>query len=187
MKIPIEISARHVHLSKKDLKKIFGKDYKLKSLKKISQPGQFAAKEKVKLINKKNKLDARIIGPIRKKSQCEISITDAYKLKIKKIPPIRISGNLKGAPKITIKGPKGKTKIPVIIAKRHLHLTKEQAKKLKLKNKQKISIKTKGKRSIMFNEVIVRAGDENYLAFQIDTDEGNAAGIKDKTFGEIVK
>ncbi len=187
MKIPVEISARHVHLSEKDLKKLFGKGPKLKPLKKISQPEQFAAKQEVEIINQNKKLKARIIGPVRKKSQCEISMTDAYNLKMKKIPPTRISGNLTGTPKITIKGPKGKTKIPIIIAKRHLHLTKEQAKKLKLKNKQKISIKTKGERSLIFNEVIVRAGEGNYLAFQIDTDEGNAAGIKGKSFGEIVK
>jgi propanediol utilization protein len=187
MKIPIEISARHVHLSEKDFEKLFGKTHKLKTLKKISQPKQFSAKQEVELINGKNKLKARIIGPTRKKSQCEISMTDAYNLKMKKIPPIRISGDLLNAPKITIQGKKGKIKIPVIIAKRHLHLTKEQAKKLKLKNKQKISIKVKGKRSLIFNEVIVRSGEGNYLAFQIDTDEGNAAGIKGKSFGEIAK
>ena len=132
-KIPIEVSARHVHLSQKDLEKLFGKQHKLKVLHPISQPGQFAAKEEVELINGKDKLNARIIGPCRERNQVEISITSAYKLKMRKIPPIRISGDLGNVSHITVKGPKGKIKANVIIAQRHLHLSEEEAKKLKLK------------------------------------------------------
>ena len=186
MRIPIEVSARHVHLSKKDLEKLFGKNYKLKVLKKLSQPGQFASKETVTLINQNNKIEnVRILGPTRKNSQVEISITDAIKLKIK--PVIKLSGNLFNTPKISVKTKKGTVKINAIVAKRHLHISEIQAKKLKLKNHQEIKIKTKGKRELIFEKIIVRV-DKNFdLAFQIDTDEANAAGIYKKCFGKIVK
>ena len=190
LKIPVEISARHIHLSKKDFEKLFGegKNKNLTFLKKISQPEQFASKEVAELINKENKIkNVRIIGPFRKKSQLEISLTDAYNLKLKPLPKIKLSGNLTGTCKVLVKGPKTNIKISCIIAKRHLHVSKEEAKKLKIKNNQKISIKIKGKRSVIFNNIIVRAGEKNKLAFQIDTDEGNAAGIKTKVFGKIKK
>ena len=189
MKIPIEISIRHVHLSQADLERLFGKKYQLKVLHKISQPNQFAAKEEVKLVNGKNKLKARIIGPVRKQTQIEIAITDAYRLKMKKIPPINLSGNLKNTPQLTIKGPRGTVKGSVIIEQRHLHLSEVEVKKLKLKNNQIIKIKTKGKRAVTFDNIIVRAGKEHKFAFQIDTDEGNAAGLdgRKKNFGILIR
>ncbi len=184
MKILTETSARHIHLCEKDLKKLFGKT-KLIPIKKLSQPEQFAAKEIVTLINKNKKLNLRVIGPTRDYSQIEISKTDAIKLKIN--PPLRLSGHIKNAVKIKVLGPKGNTNIPVIIAKRHIHLSDKEAKKFKLKNKQKVSIKIKGKRGLIFNEVLVRTGKQHKSAFHIDTDEANAAGISNKTFGEIIK
>ncbi len=188
MKIPIEISARHVHLSEKDMKKIFGKEHEMKLLKDLSQGGNFASKDTVDLINRKNKIEnVRVLGKTRKESQCEISLTDAYKLKLNPLPEIRLSGNLKGTTKITIQGKKGKIKIPVIIAKRHLHANPKEAKKLGIKNNQNISIKTKGRRSLIFNEIKTRVKEHYKLALHLDTDEGNAAGIKGKAFGEIVK
>ena len=186
-KIPIEVSARHIHISQKDLEKLFGKNHKLKILHKISQPGQFAAQEEVEIINEEEKLKARIVGPCRKQTQAEISITDAHKLKLKKIPKIEVSGDLNNATSIIIKGPKARTKAKVIIPERHLHASEKQAKKLKIKDQQRIKIKIAGKRALIFENVIVRAGKEHSLAFQIDTDEANAAGIKSKGFGELIK
>jgi len=188
-KIPIEVSARHVHLRQKDLEKLFGKGYKLKILHPISQPGQFAAKEEVEIVNGNEKLKARIVGPCRKQSQIEISITDAHKLKMKKIPSIRVSGDLGNTSKIEIRGPKGKIKANIIIAQRHFHASEKEAKKFRVKNNQIVKIKIAGKRALIFENVIVRAGKEHSLAFQIDTDEANAAGIseKTKTYGEIIK
>jgi putative phosphotransacetylase len=185
MKIPVETSARHVHLSKKDFIKLFGNCSKLHCIKKLSQPGEFAAKQEVELINGKEKLKARVLGPLRKYSQVEISLTDSIELGIK--VPIKLSGNLKGVPKIKVRGKKGVAKIPVIIAKRHLHCSKQQAKKLKLKNNQKVSVKVKGDREIIFDNINVRISEDYKLALHIDTDEANAAGIGKKGWGELVR
>lgn len=186
MKIPIETSARHIHLSQKDLEKLFGKNYKLTPIKKLSQPEYFASKETVTLINKKNKIkNIRVISPLRKKSYVEISKTDAIHLKIK--VPIKLSGDLKGTPKIKVRGKKNLVKIPVIIAKRHLHCSEKEAKKLRLKNKQIVSAKIIGTRGLIFNEIVVRAGKGHKFALHLDTDEANACGISGKTFGELIK
>ena len=188
-KIPIEISARHVHLSQRDLERLFGKGYNLKVLYPISQPGQFAAKEEVELINGPEKLKARILGPVRKNTQIEVSITDSFRLKFNSTPKIKLSGNLNDSGFIVLEGPKGKVKTNgVIIAKRHLHLSESEAKKLNLKDGQNVKIKIMGERGLIFDNVIVRAGEGNKFAFQIDTDEGNAAGIsnKTKTYGELI-
>lgn len=181
--IPIEVSARHLHITEKDFKKLFG-NKKLIPIKPLSQPEQFAAKQQVELIGKE-KLKARILGPFRNKTQVEISKTDAFRLGIN--PKLKISGDLKNTNKIKIKGPNGKIEAPVIIAKRHLHLSESEAKKLKLKNNQKIKIKISGERGLTFENVIVRSGKEHKMAFQIDTDEGNAAGINKNSKGVIIK
>jgi propanediol utilization protein len=186
--IPIEISARHIHLSKRDFEKLFGKEERLTPLKKLSQIGEFASDKTVELINKDKKItDVRILGPLRKNSQAEISITDAYFLKLNPMPKIKVSGDLANATKILIKRKKSSIQIPCIIAKRHLHASIKESKQLKLKNNQKISIKVKGMRGIIFNEIVVRVSDQYRLALHLDTDEGNSAGIFGKTFGELVK
>jgi putative phosphotransacetylase len=188
--ILVEISARHIHLSKEDFVKLFGKGEKSKliPIKRLSQPGEFASKETIALVNEKDKIDdVKIVGPLRKKSQAEISLTDAYKLKLNPLPKIRVSGDLDGTTTINIKGPKGDTKIPVIIAQRHLHCSDEQAKELKLRNNQRISIKINGERETTFHNIIVRVSKNYDLSFHLDTDEGNSAGIKGKTYGNIIK
>ena len=187
MKIPIEISARHIHLSEKDYEKLFGRNSKMNVLFKISQPGQFATKETLTISNKDRKIEnVRIVGPPRKQSYAELSLTDSHKLKMK--IPVRVSkSDLKRTPKVSVSNGDKIIKIPAIVSKRHLHLSTEQAKRLKLKDKQIIKIKVKGERGLIFDNVVVRAGDGNWLAFQIDTDEGNAAGISGKMFGEIIK
>ncbi len=190
MRIPIEVSARHVHLTQEDYEKLFGKDHHLNIIKKISQPGQFSAEETVNLISENNGIkNVRIVGPFRKNSQVEISITDAYRLKLNPLPKIRISGDILGTTKITIENPENKNriKIPTIIAQRHLHCSTNEAKKLGLKNKQNISIKIPGKRETIFNKITVRVSPNYKLALHLDTDEGNAAGINEKTYGKIVK
>jgi propanediol utilization protein len=187
IKIPIEVSARHVHLNKEDFEKLFGKGKTPIPIKKLSQPGEFASKQKIEIINGKEKVDVRVLGPLRESSQIEMSLTDAYNLKLNPLPKIRMSGDTHGTIKVLVKGPKGKTKIPVIIAQRHLHCSEEQAKKLKLKPHQIISIKTSGQRKITFNNIIPRISKKYELALHIDTDEANAAGISEETFGEIVK
>jgi len=188
MNILIEISARHIHLSQKDFEKLFGKNKKLTIMKKLSQPRQFASNEFVELINKKNKIKkVRILGPFRKKSQIEISLTDAYNLKLKPLPKIKLSGDLAGTCKVLVKGPKASVKIPCIIAKRHLHVSEKEAQRLKLKNHQEISVKINGKRATMFYNIIVRVSKNYKLSLHLDTDEGNAAGIFRKKIGKIIK
>jgi len=188
MKIPIEISARHIHISQADFEKIFGKDKQLNPIKNLSQIGEFAAEEKVILVNENKKIEeVRILGPFRKNSQAEISITDAYSLKLNPLPKIKVSGDLADTTDILIKGPKSSVKIPCIIAQRHIHCSEKEAKELKLKNNQIVSVKSNGIRGITFNNILVRIGEKYKLALHLDTDEGNAAGIFGKTFGEIEK
>jgi putative phosphotransacetylase len=188
MKTLVEISARHVHLSKKDFEKLFGKEGYLKEIKKLSQIGEFASQEKVVLIGNDKKIeDVRILGPFRKKSQAEIAFTDAYDLKLNPLPKIKVSGDLVNTTNILVRGPKASIKIPCIIALRHLHCSNYEAKKLGLKNNKRISVKVKGLREITFHNVVVRIAENFRLSLHLDTDEGNAAGIIGGTFGEIIK
>jgi len=188
LKIPIEVSARHIHLSEKDFKKLYRKNSKLIPIRRLSQPGEFASKEKAEIINGKNKIEnLRIVGPLRKNSQVEISFTDAYNLKLSPIPKLRLSGDIKGATKILVKGSKAQLKIPIIIAKRHLHCSEKDAKKMKLKNNQIIKIKVLGKRGLIFDNIVVRVRKDFKIALHLDTDEANAAGISKKGYGRIIK
>ncbi len=181
IKVSIEISARHIHLSKKDLEVLFGKGYKLNKKKDLTQPGMFAAEETL-TIQKNNKkiTKVRIVGPIRSKTQVELSLTDAYNLGIK--IPIRKSGVLKGTPGIMLIGPKKKLKIKqgVICAWRHIHLSNKEAKKFKLEKQNFVSVKVKGTRSVIFSNVRIRINKNYRLCLHIDTDEGNAANISKK-------
>jgi propanediol utilization protein len=186
IKVPIEISARHVHLSKEDFEKLFGKDKNLVSMKKLSQIGEFASEQTLTLINGDRKIEnSRILGPFRNYSQAEISITDAYSLKLKPLPKIRTSGDLADTTKILVKGPESSIEIPCIIAKNHIHCSFEEAEKLNINNNQKVSLKVLGERKLTFHEVIVRVSENYRLAFHLDTDEGNAIGTYEEIFGEI--
>jgi propanediol utilization protein len=187
MKTLVEVSARHVHLSEKDFEKLFGDKKTLKEIKILSQ-GNFASEKKVILIGDKRKIDdVRILGPFRKHSQVEIALTDAYTLKLNPLPKIKVSGDLVNTTNILVQGPKSSIKIPCIIAQRHLHCSIEEAKRLRLKNNQRISAKIKGIREITFHNIIVRTAEDFRLSLHLDTDEGNAAGIIGGTFGEIIK
>ncbi|MEK7624551.1 MAG: phosphate propanoyltransferase [Patescibacteria group bacterium] len=176
MKIKIEISAHHCHLSSKDVEILFGKGYQLKPLKPLSQPGQFAARESIALKTPAGRLDnIRILGPARETTQVEISRTDARQLNIN--PPVRLSGSVKKTVGVELIGPKKTIKIKsgVIVAERHIHCNPAVAEKLGLKNNQRISVKTEGVRSLTFNNVVVRIHKDFFLALHIDTDEANAA------------
>ncbi|MFA6526638.1 MAG: phosphate propanoyltransferase [Candidatus Buchananbacteria bacterium] len=175
-KIRIEVSARHCHLSQKDLDKLFGKGYQLKPMKDLSQKSQFAAQETIIVKTKDGQIDnLRILGPVRPQTQIELSMTDARKLKIN--PPIRLSGDIKRSVGAIIIGPKGEVKLKegIIIAKRHIHANPAQAKKMGLSKNMIISVKTVGERSVTFHSIPVRIDDNYDLSFHIDTDEGNAS------------
>ena len=186
-KIPIEVSARHIHLSQKDLEALFGKGYKLKKLKQLSQPNDFAARETLDIQAGPKKIkNIRIVGPTRKETQVELSMTDAIFLGI--TPPIKKSGDLKGTPGITLIGPRRRIKIKkgIIVPWRHIHCSLEEAKKIGLKDGMMVSVSVKGKRSLTFHNVRVRV-DKNYrFCMHIDTDEGNAAGITKKGIGIVI-
>lgn len=183
-KINIEVSARHIHLSQNDLEKLFGPGYDLKVDRRLSQSGQFAARETVAIESASGRIDrVRILGPVRLKTQVEVSLTDAFKLKIK--PPIRLSGDLGGSVGIKVVGPRGTVSLKqgVIIAKRHIHAGPEDG----LTDGQKVSVAVKsGERKLTFHEVTARVSEDYKLACHVDTDEGNAAGIDALTKGEVI-
>ncbi|MCF7923832.1 MAG: phosphate propanoyltransferase [Candidatus Izimaplasma sp.] len=187
-KILIEVSARHCHLSRKHLDILFGKDYQLTIKKELSQPGQFAAEEKVKVVGPKSELPrVSILGPVRKNTQIEISLTDARSIGIK--APIRESGDIAESAKCTIVGPKGKVELDegLIVAKRHIHLTPEDAQKFGVNDKQVVAVKIKTEnRSTILDDVIIRVRDDFKSAMHIDTDEGNAVGITGEQYGIIL-
>lgn len=187
MKIQVEVSARHVHLSKKDLESLFGPGYELKILKQLSQPEEFAAEESVDIeINGKKFSQVRIVGPVREKTQVEISKTDAVFLGVN--PPINLSGNLENSLPVRLTGPAGflDKENGLIIAKRHIHCGADEAKKLKIKDSDSVSVKISGDRGLVFENVIVRIKDGYKLSMHVDTDEGNAAGINKISEGEII-
>jgi len=189
--VPVEISARHIHLSKKDSDILFGKNHQFGLLHNLSQPGQYSTKETVKIIGPKIFFPfVRIIGPDRAQTQLEISLTDSYMLGIKN-PAIKLSGDLKNSSgQVKVVGPNGQIELSsgVIIAKRHLHIEPNLAQQWKLKNNDEIKIKIKNStRSLVFEEVIVRSHEGiDKLALHIDTDEANAAGIIKQTKGIII-
>jgi len=183
--IPTGISNRHVHLSKKDLEILFGESYELTPIKDLGQPGQYACEETVIIVGPKGVIEkVRILGPVRKETQIEISRTDAFKLGLK--PPVRDSGLLDETPGITIVGPKGAVvkEKGVILAKRHIHMTPEDAQRYGVKDKDLVSVYCKGKdRELIFKDVLVRVSEKYALEFHVDTDEGNAAMLNN---GDLV-
>ena len=187
-KILIETSARHLHLSQAYLEILFGEGHKLTNKKDLSQPGQFACEERVTLIGPKNELkNISILGPIRKETQVEVSFTDARTLGI--VPPVKESGDIAGTPGIKIIGPKGEVTIDkgLIVAKRHIHLTPEEAAEYGLKDKQQVSVRViNDSRSIIFGDVVVRVSDKYAAAMHIDTDEANSGAITGNVEGEII-
>jgi len=185
-KIRIEVSARHCHLTEADFKKLFGKNASLTRLKNLSQPGEYASKETIAIKTKKGEFSkVRIIGPLRKYTQVEISGTDSFKLGL--TPPVRMSGNLVNSSPITLIGPVGKVnkKEGVILANRHIHASLAQAKKLGLRNGQIVKVKISGERALVFDKVKVKTNENYDLSMHIDTDEANACGFKGKK-GEVI-
>lgn len=189
MKFMVETSARHVHVSPADLATLFGEGYELTWKKDLSQPGQFACEERVTVVGPKKELKGvSILGPCRKQTQVELSLTDARSIGV--AAPVRESGDIAGSGACKIIGPKGEIEITegVIAAKRHIHATPADAEALGVENGQIVNVKidTDG-RSLVFGDVVVRVSDTYALAMHIDTDESNAAGCGREVYGEIVK
>lgn len=184
----IEVSARHVHLTKSDLEKLFGEGYELKKEKDLSQPGQFSSTDVVTLVGPKRKLEnVRVLGPCRSHTQVEISKTDSYYLGSP--APIRLSGKIIGSGSIKIVGLKGELEIKdgLIVAKRHIHLNPVQAHERGVSNAQNVKLEIDGPRSLVFDQVEVRIDEEFDEAVHLDIDEANAAGVETGSRGVIVK
>ena len=187
-KVLVEISARHMHLSNEHLAILFGEGHQLTPKKDLSQPGQFACEEKVMVVGSRGEMAMSILGPTRKESQVEISLTDARSLGIDAL--VRESGNIEGTNGCKLVGPKGEVILSkgVIAAKRHIHLTAEDAVRLDVKDSEIVSVKIDtDDRTTTYGDVVVRVRNDFAAAMHIDTDEGNAAGIKGVAYGEIVK
>lgn len=187
MKILVETSARHLHVSQSDLETLFGKGATLTPRKDLSQPGQFAAEEKVTVKGPKGELKMTILGPVRKATQVEISMTDARSLGL--VPPIRESGDIAGSAGCRLVGPAGEVELKegVIVAKRHIHATTADAKALGIKDQDIVRVRVEqGGRSLVFDDTVVRVSDTFALAMHIDTDESNAASATGEVYGTIL-
>ena len=186
-KVIVETSARHVHLSEADLKILLGEGNELTIKKMLSQPGQYASNERVNLVGPKKAINnVLILGPTRKETQVEISLTDARTLGVP--AAIRESGDIDGTAGIKLVGPAGEVEITkgVIAAKRHVHLDPATAEELGVKDKQIVSVKVDGVRGLTFGEVVVRVNPNFAPAVHLDTDEANAAALSGEVYGEII-
>ena len=186
-KIPIAVSARHVHLSEEHVGLLFGQGYTLTEKSSLSQPGQFAATEQVTLVGPKASIHGvRVLGPARSLTQVEISATDARMLGIE--APLRYSGDIQASAPITIVGPKGSVTISegCIIAAAHIHMTPADATRFQVHDDQMVNVRTHSKRPLIFTDVKVRVRDQFALEMHVDTDEGNAALITTGTYGELI-
>lgn len=176
--VPVGVSARHVHLTQEHVEVLFGPGYHL-TRKKGLMGGQFASNEVVTIVGLKLRAieNVRILGPVRKASQVEISATDAIKLGVK--APIRESGNIAGSAPIAIVGPKGVLylKEGCIVAMRHIHMSPKDAQAAGVKDGDIVSVKADNERGTIFNQVKIRVDESFTLEMHIDTDEGNAAKI----------
>ena len=177
--VVVGVSNRHIHLSQDDLEILFGAGHTLTRMKDMKQPGQYAAEEKVTIVGPKGKFDGvRVLGPVRKETQVEISISDSFKLGVK--PPVRESGKLEGTPGIKIIGPKGEVVKDkgVIVAGRHIHMPKFIADIRGYKD---------GERKTVFYNVLMRVGSNMAKEIHLDMDEANAAGLKNNDFVKIIR
>ena len=184
--IPLEASGRHVHVTKEQAQMLFGHD--LTEKRPLSQPGQFLCNERVTVAGPKGEFqNVAVLGPARKEAQVEISITDGRTLGI--TPPVRLSGDVKGTPGARLIGPNGQVELQngVIVAKRHIHMTPEDAKNFGVTDGQEVSLKTYTSRQLVFENVPVRVRPDFATFAHFDYDEANACGMKDGDLGRILQ
>jgi len=187
-KVEIEGSGKHCHVCRETLDVLFGEGFELEIRKMLSQPGQYATPHKVTVVGPKRSTEVTILGPTRKADQIELSLTDATYLGF--IAPIRESGSIEGSPGCKLVGPKGEVEISegVIIAKRHIHITPEDAEKFGVADKDIVKVKIHGDRSLILDEVVIRVSPDFATYMHVDYDEYNAAAIsKNNIMGEIVE
>ena len=188
--VPVGVSGRHIHLNRADMDFLFGKGAELTPIKYLGQPGQYASKETVTLRGPKGEFrNVRVLGPLRPKTQIEISLSDSFKLGVK--APVRLSGDLDGTPGIEIEGPKGtlRAETGVIVAKRHIHMEPWRAKVLGYENGQIVRVQAgdPAVRALIFDSVVMRITDDAGLEIHIDQDEANAAGLRNNDWIKILE
>lgn len=187
--VMVEISARHVHVTKEDLETLFGAGYELTVKKELSQPGQYASNEKVRVVGTKGEFPAvSILGPCRKATQVEISLTDARSIGV--VAPVRESGDIAGSGACKLVGPCGEVELTegVIAAKRHIHMNSAEAEAAGVANGDIVSVEIPSEgRKLTFGDVVIRVADGFVKAMHIDTDEANAAAMAPNTTGTILK
>ena len=188
MKVLVETSARHLHLSQEHLEILFGAGHELTVKKMLSQPGQFACEEKVEVVGPKSSLKMSVLGPVRNDTQVEISLTDARSIGV--TAPIRESGDIAGSGACKLVGPAGEVELTegVIAAKRLVHMTPEDAEKAGVADKQivELAIESPNGRSLTFGDVVVRVSASYATAAHIDTDEANALAPARECYGEMI-
>ena len=188
-RVLVETSARHIHLTAEAVEILYGKGAELTVRKPLSQPGQFAAgNDKITLVGPKGTLAVSVLGPCRKANQVELSYTDMRALGLRDVP-VRESGDLAGTPGCKLVGPCGEVDLDsgVIVAKRHIHMTPEDAEAAGVKDKDIVSVKIDSERSALLGDVVIRVSPKFATAMHIDTDEANATCAFGQCYGEIVK
>ena len=187
--VPVGVSNRHIHLTREHVEILFGKGYELTKLKDLSQPGQYACKELLTIVGPSLRPieNVRVLGPVRKNTQVEISRTDSFVLKVK--PPVRESGNIAGSAGITIIGPKGVVTITegVIIANRHIHMSPADGAAFGVRDGDTVTVEADGERRTRFYDVQIRISEAFRLEMHVDTDDANAAGIGNGARVRVVK
>lgn len=186
--VPVEISARHIHLSHGDVETLFGKAYTLSPERELSQPGQFLCKERVRLVGAQGVIDnVAVLGPIRSSTQIELSASDAHHLGI--TAPVRLSGNTNGAADLAVfVGTRFiNAKQSAIIAQNHIHMHPDDALEYGVSDQESVRVYIDSERSITFEDVVVRVSNDFRLAMHIDYDEGNACAFKKGVSGRIIK
>lgn len=175
--VPVSSSNRHIHLSQRDADRLFGPEYTFQKLRDLAQPGQYACREQVVLETPKGRLHLRVLGPCRKETQVELSVTDAIGLGLD--PVVRMSGDLSGTPGGTILSGEEQVHLPrgIIVAERHLHMASHQAQAYHLKDGDRVSLVAEGVRPTVFGGVVVRVGEAHSLEAHLDRDETNAAAL----------
>lgn len=186
--VEIEVSAKHVHLSERDFKILFGENEEIKAKRPLSQPGQYLSEQRLSIIGPKGRMDRiALLGPYRKQTQVELSKSDCVALGVD--APLRESGDLEGSASIKIEGPKATIEIKegAIIAHNHIHVTEADSKLLDLKNGDRVKVEVISERPITFDDVIIRVSKDFSCKMHIDFDEANAAFVKGFTLGKIIK
>lgn len=183
--VPLEASGRHVHVTKQQALTLFG--HPLTQKRPLSQPGQYLANERVTVIGPKGEFqNVAVLGPERKDAQVEISLTDARQLGLS--APVRLSGDVSGSPGAVLAGPQGRVELPqgVIAARRHIHMTPEDARRMGLRDKQVVKLRVFTDRPLVFDDVAVRVSDKFATFVHLDYDEANACGMAPGDLGRIL-